>query len=226
MVGYSWVDDHIVQTANQGHGAGLAGRRALLVIIGKPTPFLRPLPRFHFSFPNPRSSSVTYQLFLNKLTNQPLFLFFFAGFTAAFIMMIFPRPNSARALFRRRLAKNMSDIGDLYGKVVTNIENEVDAAEWGKEGTSTHKHIKGEVEGDDVEKRRAQYRGVFLKVMVSFFSSLFLMKGRDEDGESSRLLMRWLKIGKDDGYEAPFILCFVSSLTQPSTFFLLFENPC
>jgi hypothetical protein len=35
VVGYSWVDSHIYQTANQGVGAGLAGRRALLVIIGK-----------------------------------------------------------------------------------------------------------------------------------------------------------------------------------------------
>lgn len=86
-------------------------------------------------------------------------------------MMLFPRPNSARALFRRRLAKNMSDIGDLYGKVVTNIENEVDAAEWGREGTSNkNKTIIGEMEGDDAERRREQYRGIFLKVMVSFFS--------------------------------------------------------
>nr|KIR45893.1 hypothetical protein I312_04863 [Cryptococcus bacillisporus CA1280] len=119
VVGYSWVDEHTLQNANQGHGAGLAGRRALLVII---------------------------------------------GFTAAFIMMVFPRPNSARALFRRRLAKNMSDIGDLYGKVVTSIENEVDAAEWGKED-STLKNIRGEADSDAVEKRRQQYRGIFLKVM-------------------------------------------------------------
>lgn len=91
-------------------------------------------------------------------------------------MMLFPRPNSARALFRRRLAKNMSDIGDLYGKVVTNIENEVDAAEWGREGTSNkNKTIIGEMEGDDVERRREQYRGIFLKVMVSFFSFPFTL---------------------------------------------------
>ncbi|KIR70920.1 hypothetical protein I310_05332 [Cryptococcus deuterogattii CA1014] len=116
VVGYSWVDEHTPQSANQGHGAGLAGRRALLVII------------------------------------------------AAFIMMVFPRPNSARALFRRRLAKNMSDISDLYGKVVTSIENEVDAAEWGKED-GTLKNIGGEADSDAVEKRRQQYRGIFLKVM-------------------------------------------------------------
>lgn len=55
---------------------------------------------------------------------------------------------------------------------MTNIENEVDAAEWGREGTSNkNKTIIGEMEGDDVERRREQYRGIFLKVMVSFFSS-------------------------------------------------------
>lgn len=86
-------------------------------------------------------------------------------------MMVFPRPNSARALFRRRLAKNMSDISDLYGKVVTSIENEVDAAEWGKED-GTLKNIRGEADSDAVEKRGQQYRGIFLKVMVSFFLPL------------------------------------------------------
>lgn len=104
-------------------------------------------------------------------------------------MMVFPRPNSARALFRRRLAKNMSDIGDLYGKVVTSIENEVDAAEWGKED-GTLKNIRGEADNDAVEKRRQQYRGIFLKVMVSFFLlllltlplPLFRLNGRMEGG--------------------------------------------
>lgn len=34
LVGYSWDDNHVPQTANQGSGASLAGRRALLVLIG------------------------------------------------------------------------------------------------------------------------------------------------------------------------------------------------
>jgi len=34
VVGYSWVDEHVYQLANQGSGAALAGRRALLVIVG------------------------------------------------------------------------------------------------------------------------------------------------------------------------------------------------
>lgn len=34
VVGYSWVDMHVPQSANQGAGASLAARRALLVVIG------------------------------------------------------------------------------------------------------------------------------------------------------------------------------------------------
>jgi hypothetical protein len=35
VVGYSWTDAHIYQLANQGSGAALAGKRALLVMIGE-----------------------------------------------------------------------------------------------------------------------------------------------------------------------------------------------
>ncbi|WRT64249.1 uncharacterized protein IL334_001180 [Kwoniella shivajii] len=111
VVGYSWVDEHVYQTANQGAGAGLAGRRALLVII---------------------------------------------GFTAAFIIMLFPRPVSARYLFRRRLAKNMADIGDLYGKVVTGIEGELDS-EVDTLGAAEENKI--------AEIRRERYKGGFMKVL-------------------------------------------------------------
>ncbi|WVQ77075.1 hypothetical protein IAR50_006758 [Cryptococcus sp. DSM 104548] len=106
IVGYSWIDGHIYTTASQGVGAALAGRRALLVII---------------------------------------------GFTAAFICMLFPRPTSARTLFRRRLAKNMRDISELYGEVVTGIEDEVDAEEWGTKV--------------DENGRREKYRSKFMKIL-------------------------------------------------------------
>ncbi|WWC66524.1 uncharacterized protein I206_100427 [Kwoniella pini CBS 10737] len=111
VVGYSWVDEHTYQTANQGSGASLAGRRALLVII---------------------------------------------GFTAAFIIMLFPRPVSARALFRHRLAKNMADIGELYGKVVTGIEGELDHDD---------SEIDHEDKGKIAEVRRERYKGGFMKVL-------------------------------------------------------------
>ncbi|KAK4688328.1 hypothetical protein P7C73_g1783, partial [Tremellales sp. Uapishka_1] len=73
VIGYSWVDEHVFQLANQGAGAALAGRRGLLVII---------------------------------------------GFTAGFLIMLFPKPTSAKLLLRRNFAKNITDIGDLYGKEV------------------------------------------------------------------------------------------------------------
>lgn len=76
MVGYSWVDDHTLQTANQGHGAGLAGRRALLVIIGKPTPVpLSPFFISHFSIHATHLPRINYP-FENKLTNHSSSLFF------------------------------------------------------------------------------------------------------------------------------------------------------
>ncbi|WVQ85239.1 hypothetical protein IAT38_007404 [Cryptococcus sp. DSM 104549] len=108
VVGYSWVDEHIEQTANQGHGAALAGRRALLVII---------------------------------------------GFAAAFLAMLFPRPTSAKLVFRHRLAKNIADIGDLYGKVITGIEGELDARDedWGRV---------------DEVGRRERYKGSFMKILA------------------------------------------------------------
>ena len=50
VLGYSWLDNHIYETANEGAGAPLAGRRALLVIIGFATAFIVML------FPRPLSS--------------------------------------------------------------------------------------------------------------------------------------------------------------------------
>lgn len=79
VVGYSWVDGHIFQLANQGVGAGLAGRRALLVII---------------------------------------------GFAAAFIIMLFPRPLSARQIVRRNMARTIKDTEELYAEVITGLEEE------------------------------------------------------------------------------------------------------
>ncbi|KAK8866031.1 hypothetical protein IAR55_001182 [Kwoniella newhampshirensis] len=109
-VGYSWVDEHIYQTANQGSGASLAGRRVLLS----------------------------------------------TGFAAAFLVMLFPRPTSARLLFRHRLAKNMGDIGDLYGQIVTGIEGEWDAP----------------VDDHPVDSagRRERYKDRFLKIMGRMMS--------------------------------------------------------
>jgi hypothetical protein len=68
--------------------------------------------------------------------------------------MLFPRPTSAKLLVRRTLAKNIADIADLYGAVVTGVEDEV-AVEMDKEWKM------------DVKGRQARYRARFLKIMVS-----------------------------------------------------------
>ncbi|EIW70668.1 hypothetical protein TREMEDRAFT_73534 [Tremella mesenterica DSM 1558] len=88
VVGYSWVDGHTFQTANQGVGAGLAGRRALLVLV---------------------------------------------GFAAAMIMMLLPKPISAKLQVRRSMAHNIGDIGELYGKIVDGFELEMEDNEKGEE---------------------------------------------------------------------------------------------
>ncbi|KAL1742634.1 hypothetical protein HDZ31DRAFT_42783 [Schizophyllum fasciatum] len=70
VVGFSWVDTHILaQPANAGIGVDLGWKRALLVII---------------------------------------------GFTAGFIIMLFPSPTSARLLVRRTLAATMQELGSVF----------------------------------------------------------------------------------------------------------------
>ena len=109
VVGYSWVDEHVIQVANAGFGAALAGRRALLVII---------------------------------------------GFTAAFIMMLFPRPFSAKTTVRLSLAKCVEGTGELYGVVVQAIEDDVeDGADESREKA-------------DVQGRVDRIRGKFIALMV------------------------------------------------------------
>ncbi|KAI5832414.1 hypothetical protein K523DRAFT_344860 [Schizophyllum commune Tattone D] len=70
VVGFSWVDTHILaQPANAGIGVELGWKRALLVII---------------------------------------------GFTAGFIVMLFPSPTSARLLVRRTLAATFQELGSVF----------------------------------------------------------------------------------------------------------------
>ncbi|WVO16954.1 hypothetical protein L204_104640 [Cryptococcus depauperatus] len=118
VVGYSWSDEHIVSVGNQGSGAGLAGRRGLLVII---------------------------------------------GFTVALILMLFPQPLSARTIFRRRLAKNIGDIADLYRQTVTNIENEVSREEWKEDGRGRRAFVE--------EKRQ-----LFMKRLVKVMGRMMAME--------------------------------------------------
>jgi hypothetical protein len=99
IVGYGWVDNHQTVLGNQGAGVALAGRRALLVIIG--------------TFAVARCGASN-----NKRV----------GFAAAFLIMLFPRPLSSKRLVRRSLARGIADLSDLYSREVTGffLENEED----------------------------------------------------------------------------------------------------
>ncbi|KAL7424784.1 hypothetical protein Q5752_000468 [Cryptotrichosporon argae] len=44
------------------------------------------------------------------------------GLTAAFLLMVFPRPTSAKALVRKQLARNMDALSDLYGREITGLD--------------------------------------------------------------------------------------------------------
>lgn len=71
VVGYSWVDYHLVVLSNSGKGIDIAWKRGLLVII---------------------------------------------GFTAAFIVSLFPRPVTSKEIVRKTLSRTIEGLGDFYAK--------------------------------------------------------------------------------------------------------------
>ena len=64
--------------------------------------------------------------------------------------MLFPRPLSARQVVRRNLARTIGEWGDLYGKVVSGVEDEAESGD-----------------GSDVNSRGEKNRAQFLKILVS-----------------------------------------------------------
>ena len=46
------------------------------------------------------------------------------GFTGSMIMMLLPKPISAKQQVRHSLAHNIGEIGELYGKILSNFELE------------------------------------------------------------------------------------------------------
>jgi hypothetical protein len=73
------------------------------------------------------------------------------GFVGGFLIMIFPKPVSAKTRARLSLARIISDLGDLYGSEISGFELEIGA------------HVKGQ----DKKARQERYRGQFLKIFVS-----------------------------------------------------------
>lgn len=51
------------------------------------------------------------------------------GFTAAFLIMLFPRPLTARQVVRRGLAKNIAATSDLFVQILGAIEEESEGAD-------------------------------------------------------------------------------------------------
>jgi hypothetical protein len=86
VVGYSWVDTHLPVLANSGWGVDLAWKRAQVLVAS-----LRALP--------------------NSFLHSLLVLI---GFTAAFIISLFPRPQSAKKTVRRILAKSIDNSSELF----------------------------------------------------------------------------------------------------------------
>lgn len=79
------------------------------------------------------------------------------GFVAGFLIMLFPKPISAKTRARLSLARIVSDLGDLYGSEISGFELEID-------------HKEDEL---DVRGRQERYRGQFLKIFVGPLQSSY-----------------------------------------------------
>lgn len=80
-----------------------------------------------------------------------------AGFAAAFIVMLIPRPLTARQVVRRNIAKNIAATSDLYARIIGGVEEEAEAVAEGAKDAGAF----------DVTARVDKIRGPFLKILVS-----------------------------------------------------------
>lgn len=125
VVGYSWVDTHLPVLANSGWGVTLAWKRAQV------TP-------------------PTHQASTDICVTSLLVLI---GFTAAFIISLFPKPQSAKVTVRKTMAKAIDNIAELLTEELKGFLLEA------RVGTVSD----GEV---DVDARVSQYRMRFLGLVV------------------------------------------------------------
>lgn len=82
-----------------------------------------------------------------------------SGFTAAFLVMLIPRPESARRIVRRNIAKNIAATSDLYARVLGGVEEEAELDAEGGDGTALDKL--------DIAARVDKIRKPFMKILVS-----------------------------------------------------------
>lgn len=117
VVGYSWINTHLLVISNLGVGVTIGWKRALLVII---------------------------------------------GFTASFIVMMFPRPTSSRTLVRRTLAATISELGHLLA-----VEVEALLAEEVRLKQGHHEHVEFVWNtGGRVSAKEKRVRKIAQKVLV------------------------------------------------------------
>ncbi|KAJ7159565.1 hypothetical protein C8R46DRAFT_956786 [Mycena filopes] len=125
VVGYSYLDTHLLMVSNTGVGITVGWKRALLVII---------------------------------------------GFTAGAIVMMFPRPTSARTLVRRTLAATLRELGSIFGKEVEAFlaeeararsgHNEKETIDWVDQTTTA--------EGEKLTPKERRIRQVAARVLIVF----------------------------------------------------------
>ncbi|KAJ8703361.1 hypothetical protein PTI98_001988 [Pleurotus ostreatus] len=118
VVGYSWIDTHLLIFSNSGVGVELGWRRALLVVI---------------------------------------------GFTAAFIVMLFPRPTSARTLVRRTVAASLEHLGRVYASEVDAILAEEAK---GRKGILEKPNMDEHIEGVEVSPKEKRIRKLAEKLLA------------------------------------------------------------
>jgi hypothetical protein len=80
------------------------------------------------------------------------------GFTAAFLVMLIPRPETAKRIVRRNIAKNIAATSELYARVLSGVEEEAELDVEGGDGTSLGKL--------DIAARVDMIRKPFMKIMV------------------------------------------------------------
>lgn len=96
VAGYSWVNTHVNGFGNPGYGIGLSWKRAYVLIDRLP------------SLPHILISSVLVLV----------------GFTAGFIVMLFPNPTTSRVLVRKSMAAIMNEIGHIFATEVEDFIGE------------------------------------------------------------------------------------------------------
>jgi hypothetical protein len=73
---------------------------------------------------------------------------------AGFLIMVFPKPISAKTRARLSLARIIFDLGDLYGSEISGFELQMSRD--------------SEMKEHDIKARQERYRGQVLKIFVSF----------------------------------------------------------